>query len=367
MSATPSAVCISNTSMHTITPSNATVNGPSQCQSAGPIKITKPAKTAANKLAAKKTRRTKKWKRPKDKPSRPLSAYNFFFQSERALLLGADAPSDEEEMIKKRVHCKTHGKIGFADMARMIGGRWKALESKKRIVFEDQAKRAKDRYAAELAVWKEGQQDKSDDESSKGSVDSNHGLDVMASAATAAMVCDHMESEQFFRSPAIEGRSSDELKFILADELQRRKIEEFPRGPAAIEARSSDELKFLLADELQRRKIRLAQQSQESTMLEYLWALREQRQMEAAFLGGSHMDSSLVEYPTTSAAEAASANAILQQFQSGQIYSPEQISLQTASSWPSQRYIPMAATMHHNVQNRFMANEYAFPGGADKF
>lgn len=307
-----------------------TMNGPSKFRSEL-IKVTKPAKVVAEKMAEKKKRRKKKWKKPKDKPNRPLSAYNFFFRSERTLMLGANAPTDEEERIKKRVHCKTHGKIGFAEMARMIGGKWKALEPEKKKLFEDQAKEEKDRYATELAIWKEAQQGKSNDESSKGAGHSK-GLDTIASAA--AMACDQMESEKL------------------------------PRGPV-IDARSSDQLEFMLADELQRRNTRLLQQSPGSQMLEYLRALRAQRQRETALLGGPHMNSSLLEYP--SAAEA-SANAILQQYQNGQVqHSPKQTTLHAASRDFDRlqrltRYDPMAAAMHH-VQNRFMANEYAFAGG----
>jgi hypothetical protein len=55
----------------------------------------------------KKTRRKKKWKKPADKPSRPLSAYNLFFAEERARMLGDDAPTPEEEERKRKIHCKT--------------------------------------------------------------------------------------------------------------------------------------------------------------------------------------------------------------------------------------------------------------------
>ena len=306
-------------------PDSATANEPSQCHSEGLTKITKPAKVKSGKMAEKKKRRTKKWKRPKDKPTRPLSAYNFFFQSERALMLGTDAPSDEEEAIKKRVHCKTHGKIGFAEMARMIGGKWKALEHEKKKVFEQQAKKEKDCYATKLAIWKEGQQDKSDDESSKGG--SSQGLDAITPTnASPTMVCDQ----------------SEYTKFLL-------------HGPAIDAPRSSDEFRFMvLADELQRRKIRLLQQSppESPMLLEYLWALREQRQRDTTLLGGPYLD-------YTTAAEA-SANAILQQFQNGQTYSPKQRSLHAASRLSG--YNPMMASAMHRVQNRFMANEYGFTG-----
>ena len=109
--------------------------------------------------ATKKKRSKKKWKKPKGKPNRPLSAYNLFFQSQRATLLGDDVPTDEDERRKKRVHCKTHGKIGFAEMARTIGAMWRNLNPAEKKVFEDQAKEEKDRYAVELAKWKATQKD----------------------------------------------------------------------------------------------------------------------------------------------------------------------------------------------------------------
>ena len=115
------------------------------------VKLDKPAKIVAEKITEKKKRRKKKWKKPKDKPNRPLSAYNLFFQSERAIMLGDDAPSLEAELIKKRVHCKTHGKIGFAEMARAIGNKWKNLDPESKKVYEMQAQKEKQRYAIEPA------------------------------------------------------------------------------------------------------------------------------------------------------------------------------------------------------------------------
>ena len=109
--------------------------------------------------ATKKKRSKKKWKKPKGKPNRPLSAYNLFFQSQRATLLGDDVPTDEDERRKKRVHCKTHGKIGFAEMARTIGSMWRNLNPAEKKVFEDRAKEEKDRYVVELAKWKATQKD----------------------------------------------------------------------------------------------------------------------------------------------------------------------------------------------------------------
>eukprot|EP00536_Pseudo-nitzschia_multiseries_P005094 jgi/Psemu1/189698/e_gw1.92.84.1 len=60
-------------------------------------------------------------------------------------MLGKDVPTAEQEAQKKKVHCKTHGKISFAVLARTIGARWKALESEDRKTFEDRAQTEKAR------------------------------------------------------------------------------------------------------------------------------------------------------------------------------------------------------------------------------
>merc|ERR1712238_349976 len=58
------------------------------------------------------------------------------------------------------VHRKTHGKIGFAEMARIIGGRWKALGEEEKEEFVEVAAVEKERYAKELAAWREEQKKK---------------------------------------------------------------------------------------------------------------------------------------------------------------------------------------------------------------
>lgn len=105
----------------------------------------------------RRKKRKKKWTKPEGKPKRPLSAYNIFFAQERILMLGKDVPTAEQEALKKKVHCKTHGKISFAVMARTIGAKWKALGANDRKIYEDRAREEKARYLRELTVWKEAQ------------------------------------------------------------------------------------------------------------------------------------------------------------------------------------------------------------------
>ena len=75
-------------------------------------------------------------------------------------MLGDDAKDNEAEKGKKRVHRKTHGKIGFAEMARIIGAKWKTLNDDEKKEFTEVAAKEKTRYAEELAVWKEEQKKK---------------------------------------------------------------------------------------------------------------------------------------------------------------------------------------------------------------
>jgi len=97
------------------------------------------------------------------KPKRPLSAYNIFFQHEREKIVtnAPDTPVtleslkiDSTRKLKKRRHRKSHGKIGFADLARKIAEKWKTLDKESRSVFEACALKEKARYQKEISEWK---------------------------------------------------------------------------------------------------------------------------------------------------------------------------------------------------------------------
>jgi HMG (high mobility group) box len=113
---------------------------------------------------------------PGDKPKRPLSAYNFYFQLERERIIHSD--DDDREMNvtytlddvarltliqqrkakenkpkEKRSHRKTHGKISFGDLARTIANRWKQLDKSSKEIFEGSASIEKERYRKELGEW----------------------------------------------------------------------------------------------------------------------------------------------------------------------------------------------------------------------
>jgi hypothetical protein len=259
--------------------------------------------TPSSPKTEKTTRRKKKWRKPKDKPNRPLSAYNLFFARERSLMLGVDAPTAEQEALKKRVHCKTHGKIGFAVMARTIGSKWKALEPKRKKVFEDMAKKEKDRYQMELGVWKATRMSKKIDNGEVSSKEASSVLIPMnASAMLAGRVAPYNPLQMQDMPLHSDGKhQSDSLRLLFESRMHRRNsshlqtptqagfirnMQGFPMDHAAVLRMSQRQMMFDVSSQGQ--------------------ALRQQQQQQ-----GQNQDQ---QYPN---AAEASASTLLNHFQPG--------------------------------------------------
>lgn len=104
-------------------------------------------------------------KKPKDKPKRPLSAYNFFFKEEREKIIKvvlAEDPSavkqdpdddgflDAETIGRLK---KEGGKVSFEEMGKIIGQRWKNIDPDRLSKYSELAAVDTERYKTEMQAY----------------------------------------------------------------------------------------------------------------------------------------------------------------------------------------------------------------------
>jgi hypothetical protein len=140
------------------------------------------------------SRGTKKQKKSKEMPTRPRTAYNFFFQDEREKLLrqiqdgktdndstshseGVDAeyrrkpeknaPEDDDSQSQKKLSTKRnpkrpepHGLIGFQELGKIIGQKWQNISPETKARYRHRAECDRQRYATEMEQWKQREQEK---------------------------------------------------------------------------------------------------------------------------------------------------------------------------------------------------------------
>jgi hypothetical protein len=108
-------------------------------------------------------------KKPKDKPKRPLSAYNIFFREERNRILEeipeADSKEESADGTGRKRKKRPHGKIGFESLAKVIGQRWQALTPDQVDYYKKKAQGDMVRYKHEMDAYvaKEGKKAHNDD------------------------------------------------------------------------------------------------------------------------------------------------------------------------------------------------------------
>jgi len=111
--------------------------------------------------AVKKTTK----KKPKDKPKRPLSAYNFFFKEEREKILKvvlAEDPAKFQSNPESNDYLdeaaigrlkKEGGKVSFEEMGKIIGQRWKNIDPDRLSGYSEMASEDTERYKAEMQAY----------------------------------------------------------------------------------------------------------------------------------------------------------------------------------------------------------------------
>jgi len=94
----------------------------------------------------------KRKKKPNGMPKRPLSAYNCYFQEERARLMQKGQETNGPIILPS-------GKIGFEELAKLIGKKWKCLPEAEKQRFRDMASEDNDRYHTQMEAWREKHKD----------------------------------------------------------------------------------------------------------------------------------------------------------------------------------------------------------------
>mmetsp|Transcript_14868 Transcript_14868/g.41399 ORF Transcript_14868/g.41399 Transcript_14868/m.41399 type:complete len:332 (+) Transcript_14868:471-1466(+) len=118
-------------------------------------------------------------KKPKDKPKRPLSAYNFFFKEEREkiikVVLAEDPsavkqdPEDEGFLDAETIGRlkKEGGKVSFEEMGKIIGQRWKNIDPDRLQKYSELASEDTERYKTEMQEYNGRQEAKMRSEAMK--------------------------------------------------------------------------------------------------------------------------------------------------------------------------------------------------------
>jgi len=111
-------------------------------------------------------------KKPKDKPKRPLSAYNYFFKEERQKILKivlADDPykveqdPDSADFLTNDMIAslkKEGNKVSFEHMGKIIGARWKNIDPDRLTKYSELATEDTERYKKEMQSYNGRQEEK---------------------------------------------------------------------------------------------------------------------------------------------------------------------------------------------------------------
>jgi hypothetical protein len=79
-------------------------------------------------------------KKPLGRPKRPLSSYNIFFQTQRPYVLSSAKDNDGK-------------RVGFANLAKIIGAQWQAIDCSERAKYDRLADKERARYQSEMDAY----------------------------------------------------------------------------------------------------------------------------------------------------------------------------------------------------------------------
>jgi hypothetical protein len=104
-------------------------------------------------------KRKLKWTSILKEPEPPMSAYNLYFQEERARLLGTECTLVLRRSKKKsKQQAVPHGVISFQDLSKHVGKTWRELSKDKRKRYKQMYEDTKKQYKEEMEAYDEAVQ-----------------------------------------------------------------------------------------------------------------------------------------------------------------------------------------------------------------
>jgi HMG (high mobility group) box len=113
-------------------------------------------------------------KKPKGFPKRPLSGYNIFFKEERVKVLEefnchrVAAPADGVQVVGTKMD---RSSVSFQDLGKIIGKRWKTLSDEDRRRFESLADQDNLRYRSEMDEYNDAKRKRNEEKSLRTIID----------------------------------------------------------------------------------------------------------------------------------------------------------------------------------------------------
>ena len=160
-------------------------------------------------------------KKPKGFPKRPLSGYNIFFKEERVKVLqefssGRVVPAEDEQGIGAKLD---RSSVSFQELGKIVGKRWKTLSEGDRRRFENLADLDNLRYRGEMDEYNDAKRKRNEEkilrivDDDVAVEDSHHSLDSSSKWSTMVLTRPQEIHHSFYPY----GRSADDHQRMTED------------------------------------------------------------------------------------------------------------------------------------------------------
>jgi len=133
-------------------------------------------------------------KKPRGMPKRPLSAYNLFFQRERIVILAEAANNNNAAAAAGQPEQPS---VSFEELGRSIGKRWKSLSLEERKEYDELSREDTVRYRNEMDAFNEAKRQRHNSNNDTSNKSSSSMEDAMSSSGGSNDHFDHNINSRF--------------------------------------------------------------------------------------------------------------------------------------------------------------------------